>query len=523
MNTVNTDKIRDLAQQIIAELDSPAPPPAPPTRTIFVPLMMGLQAAVDAAQPGDEIRLAPLSVGYDGPILLRRKPSGDDEITIRPDVRDSELPPTSVRVDNPNAFTPYNTAFAVIRPRVNEYGILCEPGAANYRLLGLKILSPGLGGTCIGIGDWDPMPSTIEQQPHHITIDRCWCDGQLAAKRGIAANGHDLIIINSIVDNVVKAGQDAQAIAITQGSTILISANYLRASGETVIIGGDDPKIPNYVPSDISVLYNTIGKDPMWQTMFAGDYKNCFELKNARRVKVRYNVIEHCWADSQDGTAVLFTVRNQGGHAPWSTIEDVEFAFNIIRHCASAISILGHDDEAISKGVSGTLTNLHIHDNLGYDIGRKELATKLTGERDVTFAFSLNNGPVNVTIEHNTMLGVYSTLMKLSPGKQSTPCVNLQVRANVFSEGKYSIAADSLAPGTPSWSFSVVDAQSKFDGNVLARTAVNDNYKYPSTNFKSAVAEPVVDDTFHVLPKFAALAATAGIADFGQLPAVPFP
>ncbi|HYP26977.1 MAG TPA: hypothetical protein VE262_09680, partial [Blastocatellia bacterium] len=46
--------------------------------------------------------------------------------------------------------------------------------------------------------------------------------------------------------------------------------------------------------------------------------KNIFELKNARRVLVDGNVFENNWVDGQNGTAILFTVRNQEGTAPWS-------------------------------------------------------------------------------------------------------------------------------------------------------------------------------------------------------------
>lgn len=508
---MNTDKIRDLAREILAELDRPDD--ELPTTTILVPLQMDLQAAINAAQPGTAIRVAAMATPY-GPIVLRNKlTDSESEIVI---MSDGPLPLMTPRIDDPHAFDGYT--FPTIAPRPNEYGILCEPGAHHYRLVGLKVSSPGLGGTCIGIGDWTPMPSALEQLPHNIILDRCWCDGELAAKRGIAANGRNIQILNCIVDNIVKEGQDAQAVTCTNGTGLRLVGSYLRASGETVIIGGDDPKIPDLVPADIFILDNYIGKNPDWRTSVPGDYKNCFELKNARRVTVLRNVFEHSWADAQDGTGILFTVRNQGGHAPWSTIEDVEFAYNVCRHMGSWISILGHDDEAISKGVSGTLRGLSIHDNLAYDIGRVDYATKLNGERDTTFALSLNNGPVDVVVARNTVQGVYSTMVKLSPGKRKTPAVNFQLRANAISEGRYGIIGDGAAPGIPSWSPSFVDPTSVCDGNLFGRSVV-DSYKYPGANTRSAYQESILDAMFRVRPIYAGL--NAGIGDFAKLAPVP--
>jgi hypothetical protein len=74
-------------------------------------------------------------------------------------------------------------------------------------------------------------------------------------------------------------------------------------------------------PADIEKLL----ADPA----FAGvtwSVKNLLELKNARRVTIRGNVLENNWVSAQAGFAILFTVRNEDGAAPWAVIEDVEDA-----------------------------------------------------------------------------------------------------------------------------------------------------------------------------------------------------
>jgi hypothetical protein len=54
------------------------------------------------------------------------------------------------------------------------------------------------------------------------------------------------------------------------------------------------------------------------------------------------NVFENCWVDAQSGHAVQFTVRNQDGTAPWSTVRDVTFQYNVIRNAAGfGLNVLG--------------------------------------------------------------------------------------------------------------------------------------------------------------------------------------
>jgi len=114
--------------------------------------------------------------------------------------------------------------------------------------------------------------------------------------------------------------------------------NYLEGAGENVLFGGVDPAIPNLVPSDIEIRRTTCsslarGRPAARATpASAGSVKNLFELKNAQRILIDGNLLENNWADAQNGYGVLFTVRNQDGTAPWSTVRDVTFTNNILRH-----------------------------------------------------------------------------------------------------------------------------------------------------------------------------------------------
>jgi hypothetical protein len=121
--------------------------------------------------------------------------------------------------------------------------------------------------------------------------------------------------------------------------------------------------------------------------------KNIFELKNARRVLIEGNVMEHNWQAAQAGPAVLFTVRNQDGGCSWCEISDVTFQFNVLRHVSAAFNILGYDYTYPSRQTK----DIRIRHNLVWDVS-------WNGGRGGNGAFALiGDEPANVTFDHNTI------------------------------------------------------------------------------------------------------------------------
>src|SRR4029079_19625647 len=84
-----------------------------------------------------------------------------------------------------------------------------------------------------------------------------------------------------------------------------------------------------------------------------------------------------------------FTVRNQDGKAPWSVVEDVVFANNVIRRVGSGINILGHDDNHTSQHTS----RIALRNNLFVDVGGTWGSGRL---------FQLLDRTRDITIDHNT-------------------------------------------------------------------------------------------------------------------------
>ncbi len=183
----------------------------------------------------------------------------------------------------------------------------------------------------------------MESLPSELVLDRILIRGDAAKgqKRAIALNSGSTTIRNSYIADIKAFGQESQAIAGWNGTgPYTIENNYLEAAGVNILFGGADPAIPDLVPSDIIIRRNHITKNVEWRGS-TWTVKNLLELKNARRVLIEGNRLENCWTAAQPGYAVLFTVRNSGGRAPWATIEEVVFRSNVVRHSAGGINILG--------------------------------------------------------------------------------------------------------------------------------------------------------------------------------------
>jgi parallel beta-helix repeat protein len=93
-------------------------------------------------------------------------------------------------------------------------------------------------------------------------------------------------------------------------------------------------------------------------------YDSVFQFLN-RRILIEGNTFESNWVHAQAGTAILFTVRNQDGAAPWSAVEDVVFRGNIVRESAAGMNVLGRDDAR--GGDSGRAERILVRDNLFVD------------------------------------------------------------------------------------------------------------------------------------------------------------
>jgi hypothetical protein len=220
-----------------------------------------LQAAIDAARPGDTIVLTP-GATYTGNFKLPPT-GGTAEITIRT-APDSRLPIAGQRV------TPFHSAWlAKIRSGNSLPAIQTMEGAHHWRLELLEIQANANGfGEIVRLGLGGTGQTTLAQVPHNIVIDRCYIQGDplLGQKRGIGLNSASTTIVNSHIADIKGVGMDTQAIGGWNGpGPYVIENNYLEAAGENVLFGGADPKIPDLIPSDITLRGNHLTKPRSWQ------------------------------------------------------------------------------------------------------------------------------------------------------------------------------------------------------------------------------------------------------------------
>ena len=543
---------------------------AAPAATIDVPAGGDLQAAINAAQPGDTIQLAP-GATYTGNFVLPVH-AGTGYITIQTGGDGTLLPPPGTRITP--AYSPY---LARLQSPTVGPAVRLAAGAGYWRLQLLEFLPNSKGMyDILQLGDGSSKQYMLEQMPHHLIVDRVYVHGDrvMGQKRGIALNSAFTTIVNSYVSDIKAAGQDSQAIAGWNGAgPYHIENNYLEAAGNVILIGGDDPKIPGLTATDITVRGNTLTRPLSWRdpivptpanlrasagagALPAGTYaykvvarynlggsgtgnsapseetavtvgaaasvtltwspvpdakdyvvfgrtpggqslywitpstsftddgvvapasglpakatvwtvKNLFELKNARKVQVDHNLMEHNWAQAQSGVAVLFTPRNQYGNATWAVIEDVTFEHNIVRHVGGGLTITGWDDEQPSQQTN----TIRIRHNEFSDY------SKTWGGSG--YFLLLDNQPRDVTIDHNTLIsGSGSGIAMLS----GPPMSGIVMTNNVARHDRYGIFGSGLGTGNSAIAYYMPDAL--VTHNVMAGGRAAD---YPSGNLFPSV------------------------------------
>ena len=542
-----------------------------------------VQAAVDAAVPGDVILLRAGETFFGNVTLRAKSASATEFITIRSSAPDSAFPSATERLI-PSGKPGANTSRSALARLVGRTGtwratpvIKTEPGAHHYRLQFLEIDTVNNVGYASGVefGAFNTTQTSLTNIPHTFVVDRVYIHGDptKGVRRGVVLNSRNTDVLNSyIVD--IKHLQDAQAIVGYNGpGPFRIINNHLEATGEVIMFGGADPKIANLVPSDIEIRGNYMTKQLRWRTpvmtppssvtatvttggalpagtsyfkvvamMYAGgeiyrsvpstevavttgsgaavrlswpavagadEYfvyrgttsngenvyaatpstsltftgtgttagtprtagtlwtvKNLLEFKNARRVTVAGNLMEHNWSAAQDGTAVLLTPRNQDGTAPWSVVRDITITGNIIRRAASAMRILGEDYNAPSQRT----TNIRIVNNVF------EVDTSYGGNARF---LAMTSQPQNVTVDHNTIFNTGTVMFVDSP-----PISGFVFTNNLSKHNTYGIDGQETQSGTatlnaffPGWVFLA---------NVLAGGVAS---RYPAGNFFPTVAQ----------------------------------
>jgi hypothetical protein len=420
-----------------------------------------LQAALDRAKAGDVIELAS-GASFTGNFILPAKTG--NRYTILRTAPTSGLPDPSSRID-----PSHGSKLARIQSPNGSPALRTAPGAHHWRLMLLEFgPNASAGGDILALGDATPAQAG-DSMPHHLVVDRCYIHGDPARgqKRGIAMNSASTIVVGSYIADIKSAGQDAQAIAGWSGpGPFHIENNYLEASGENFLLGGALPGAHGLVPSDLVFRRNHVTRPVAWRTE-KWTVKNLFELKNARRVLVEGNLFENNWVDGQPGYAIVLTPRGEDGAAPWATVEDVTFRYNIIRNVAAGFNLLARDD----GGASGTLRRVRIAHNLIIGVDR--------GDWGGNGNFMLvGQGPSEIVVEHNTVMQTNNVMM-IYGGSRDAPSVGERFvfRDNIARHNANGVIGQGLAVGTDS-------INAYFPGAVFLRNVLagGRSSRYPPDN-----------------------------------------
>ncbi len=310
-------------------------------RTIAANSAAAFQAALDTSRYGDVIVLQP-GATYSSSFYLRKK-TGTGWITIRS--ASPSLPAAGIRARPSDA----GLMPKLVSPISTEPVIVTEPGAHNYRLVGLEVTATSaatLAYSLVTIHPYNVTTAAVSDMPYSIVLDRMYIHGTptLNFQRCVVANGLAIAVVDSWISECHGIGMDSQAIFSYNGSgPYKYENNYLEGAGENIMIGGADPQSSSFIPSDIEIKGNHIAKPAGWQ---GGPWsiKNLFELKVGIRVLLDGNVLENNWVAGQQGFAIGLKSSNQTGPATWSETRDVTLRYNIIRNVANGISAAGSPD-----------------------------------------------------------------------------------------------------------------------------------------------------------------------------------
>ena len=432
--------------------------PAVTGRSINVPAGGDIQAALDAAQPGDEIVLQ-AGATYVGHLTLRNKGATSAWITIR---GNGSLPAPGTRVTPSQA--------GQMPKLIGQYAaapiIMTEPGANHYRLIGLEITgAPGQTWTYTLVALGDDSHASIDRQPHHIVLDRMYVHGlpDMHFQRCIALNTAETAVVDSWVSDCHGKNMDSQAIAGWNGTgPFKIVNNFIEGAGENLMFGGSTPSISGLVPSDIEIRRNHFYKPTSWKGVWT--VKNLLELKNAQRLLVEGNIFENNWADGQVGYALVWK-SSTGNDAPWTVVQDLTFRYNIVRNSPAALSL-----SARPEGPAQPARRIHLEHNVFSNIGD-------FGGVAIGRMLTLTDDLEDISIVSNTFVhSAYATHLLVMDGSQGR---NLTFSRNIATRGSYGVFGSGAGEGTSSFN-TYWGSNWSMEGNVLVGDAPL--HLYPAGN-----------------------------------------
>lgn len=390
-------------------------------KNILVRAGEDVNSALASAACGDVILLQ-AGATFKGPVTLPAKNCDAQHwITLRTSAADSALPPEGTRItpcyagvsslpDRPAYSCPVaQNVMAKIQIATGAGAITVAPGANYYRVIGVEVTRPVGTGAIFGL-------VRIVAAADHIIFDRVWIHGTARDEtlRGVFLGaGTNVAVIDSYLNDfhcTAVTGSCTDSQAINGGNSFLPSGpykivnNFLEAAAENILWGGADAST---IPADIEIRRNHMFKPLSWMPAspnFIGTkfiVKNLFEIKNAERVLLEGNVMEHSWGGfSQVGWGIVLTPRGT-----WAANRDVTIRYNKISHVGAGIAICASPQQLPNGQKVDSLASerISIHDVTVEDMSASAYNGAGVGFQ-ISSGFVVNTPLNNVTINHVTML-----------------------------------------------------------------------------------------------------------------------
>ena len=401
-------------------------PQASSGRVIQVRAGGDLQAALNSARGSDTIVLE-AGAQWIGNFTLPPRSDGA-WVTIRSSADGTTLPPHGQRVSPANA-----TAMPkIFTPNANP-ALSARDGVNGWRMIGLELgVVPSWQSVVYqllligwGSGPWGHRVSGDVAASRFI-VERCYIHGSPAQKvqKGILANGADIRISDSWIDEIHNSGFDSQAILAHDGpGPFLIENNELQASSENIMFGGSDPSGPGNLPSDIVIRRNHIIKPLRWKvddSAYDGHawvIKPLIELKIAQRVLIEGNLLENSWL----WPAFVADAGASRRDMTWVSVQDVTFQNNVIRNSMAVFQ---------AWAANAPVRRIKIFNNNA--TGIRYRLQRVPGNSYATGTFFYLISGEDIWIEHNTAQPLDRGTGHLEGGSTNP---RLTIRNNVFGYG----------------------------------------------------------------------------------------
>lgn len=320
----------------------------------------------------------------------------------------------------------FNVGAKVITPNTLP-ALSVLPGTKGVKFRGIEVAPQGEVVNLVKIGTDGTAQDTLEEVPSGVTFENVWIHGLpgVNARRGIAANGANISVLNSRIDEIHDINSDSQAICGWNGpGPFRIIGNYLEAAAENVMFGGSDAMIEALTPADVELRRNYLFKPLSWKGVWW--IKNLFETKNVRRLVVDGNVFENNWESAQAGFGILIKSNNQDGTNNWASTLDLTFTNNTIKNSTHGLNIMGIENPGKLSGVSARLKFIN---NLWLING-----IFLQGFQ----------GAEDVVLDHNTVI---STGRGSTMSLYSTPVKGFVFTNNIIPHTGYGVKGDGVGEG----------------------------------------------------------------------------